>query len=603
MNAVSEVGLSRQALMTGFLATAIIGGCASSTRLFALAPPAMPAEPSAGQTARNMSLDSQQRPPGALIVSQIHNAPGWRSSHTYTYTTGPYTRVVSGPGWNPANDSYNPGQTLNAYQLTSTGTCTSASGGGPRGTEASIKDGTCVWKYLSPVDYISITGWAFDSALWKAATYAYRARVVSDTPLRSYMLMNVDRCVSTVAPTGITASFTTSDGCQWQYNADVIYTSRASFIPAQSVVQSPGQIIVNMRANYRALLWNDREYVAGANGEANPIRVQDHDDHVAEGWGELRLAGTPPYHIIVEAAPGESFSDSLKSTDPLTGYDPTRGVAIRNDLPFNFPFDAAGIEVHDNYTDLIGLQIKSTHGAAVNGITSFANAMTVRHCILDGGSDTDSSGAAFTTDTASFVANTLIIARGSFGAIHKYPGVIEHSTIVAPNRTANSIAIINGNVWVYDPMIVWNTAIFGFAHAGAWQLAGTTFSASSSGNVTDAPNDLGVNGNYTVAPIPGTIYGASMSTAFVSPGTDWRPKAGGSLIGGGGPLGNHVINTIVWALYGPSPSYNFDGADIIGTARPQNGLYDIGAWQTPFGGQPTQSRERRHSQGTIINPN
>jgi hypothetical protein len=163
VNAAGETSLSRQALIIGFRAVAII---------FGLAPPAQAenqpsgnvtsvdqaAEPRASQTARSMSLDSQQRPPGALIVSQIHNAPGWRLSHTYTYAAGSYTRVVSGPGWNPANGSYSPGQALDAYQLTSTGTCTCASGGGPRGTEASIKDGTCTWKYLSHIDYISISG-------------------------------------------------------------------------------------------------------------------------------------------------------------------------------------------------------------------------------------------------------------------------------------------------------------------------------------------------------------------------------------------------------------------------------------------------------------
>ena len=63
-----------------------------------------------------------------------------------------------------------PVRPLDAYQLISTGTCTSASSGGPSGTGASIKDGTCTWKYLSNVDYISITGWAFDNRPWKSGT-------------------------------------------------------------------------------------------------------------------------------------------------------------------------------------------------------------------------------------------------------------------------------------------------------------------------------------------------------------------------------------------------------------------------------------------------
>jgi hypothetical protein len=31
-------------------------------------------------------------------------------------------------------------------------------------------------------------------------------------------------------------------------------------------------------ASYEAQLWNDREYEAGRNGEASPIRLQDHGD-------------------------------------------------------------------------------------------------------------------------------------------------------------------------------------------------------------------------------------------------------------------------------------------------------------------------------------
>src|SRR5580698_756066 len=43
----------------------------------------------AGQDAR-VAAD----PPDRVIISQIHNAPGWQPSRTYPYATGPYTRVV-----------------------------------------------------------------------------------------------------------------------------------------------------------------------------------------------------------------------------------------------------------------------------------------------------------------------------------------------------------------------------------------------------------------------------------------------------------------------------------------------------------------------------
>ncbi|MGH7058244.1 MAG: hypothetical protein ACREFZ_10265, partial [Acetobacteraceae bacterium] len=95
---------------------------------------------------------------GPTIVSQVHNASGWQPSRRYRPASGPAARIVNGPGWNPSEARYHPGLPLDAYQLVSTGPCLSAPGGGPQGRGASIRDGTCTWKYLSAVDYISITG-------------------------------------------------------------------------------------------------------------------------------------------------------------------------------------------------------------------------------------------------------------------------------------------------------------------------------------------------------------------------------------------------------------------------------------------------------------
>jgi hypothetical protein len=593
VNAASETSLSRQALIIGFLATTII---------FGLAPPAqaenqssgnvtsvdLAAEPRAGQTARNMSLDSQQRPPGTLIVSQIHNAPGWRPSHTYT---GPYTRVVSGPGWNPANGSYNPGQTLNAYQLTSTGTCTSVSGGGPRGTEASIKDGTCTWKYLSNVDYISITGWAFDNRPWKHGTiHNYFDYVTSGSPLRAYALED-NSCTSTVAPTGTgtNSKVVTSDGCHWQYQADILYTSAKSYIPTETSTNSNGPMTVMLQANYEARLWNDREYVAGENGEASPIRTQDHDDWRRDGGG-LLLGGCKPSqcHLIVTAAPGESFRDSLTPSDPLAGYDPSKGVAIRNNRPYLWPYEPAGFDVHDNFVDFIGLQITSVHGAAVNAMLSLGNMMTIRYCILEGGSqDERTAQAAVTADTNSVVANSLIISHGPLGIVFKYPGFVLHSTIVNAARVKNSVGIATGTTWVFDYTTVSNTAIFGFTHAVGHYSPDTFWSARTSNNTTDAPAGDSGNGPWpysrgtisTVDLLPGAIYGVPMVDAFVRPGSDWRLSTASPLRGAGSAFGDFAVNCVVREPSCPGrTTYNFDAFNIIGIARPQAGRYDVGAW-------------------------
>src|SRR3974377_1555883 len=86
----------------------------------------------------------------STVTANIHNAPGWQPSTSYTYSAGPpsghFKRVVNGAGWTPAGGSsgtWNNGSALNAYQLlNTTSPCTSASSGGPSGTGSDIVDGT-----------------------------------------------------------------------------------------------------------------------------------------------------------------------------------------------------------------------------------------------------------------------------------------------------------------------------------------------------------------------------------------------------------------------------------------------------------------------------
>ena len=575
--------LLRQVVSTCLVIAAVIIGPAAVVRAGA-------SQRGRGDT--DMSLDAQAPPPGPMIVSQIHNAPGWEPSHAYAYATGPYTRVVSGPGWDPVTHGYLPGRKLAAYQLTSPGTCRSAAADGPRGAGAAIRDGTCTWKYLSQVDYISITGWAFDNRRWKSGTvYHYLDYVTSGLPLRAYSLQD-NSCVSTVAPTGTgnskTSMFLTGDGCRWQYAADIIYSSERSYIPTETATSYQSPATLGLRANYEAQLWNDREYVAGQHGEASPIRVQGHDDYRREGGVLLGCTASPCYHIIITTAPGESFRDSLTPADPLTGYDPGKGVAIRNSNPYRWPYEPAGVDVHDNYVDLIGLQIKSIHGPAVNGMSSYGNKMTIRDCILDGGSqDQWTSHAAVTVDTSSVVANSLIISHAQMAVVFKYPGFLLHSTVVNPDRIPNSIGVMTFFKWVYRGTAVSNTAIFGFTHVAAHGEGGPPWSVRSSNNVTDAPagdvvtgpSPFGRRGVITFDALPGTTYGVPMARAFVRLGSDWRPSVGSPLRGAGSAFGSFEVNCDAQHRLCPQrTTYDFDTPDIIGTARPKDGRYNIGAW-------------------------
>jgi hypothetical protein len=549
------------------------------------------------QNDRSYQVVANGAPPTPTIISQIHNAPGWRHSTSYAPRTGPFTRVVNGPGWDASSDSYKPGQPLNAYQLTSAGSCTSAGSGGPVGTGSNITDGTCTWKYLSPVDYISITGWTFDNRPWKSGTaYLYGDYVVTGSPLRAYEQFNPAGCTSAVAPTGTAsgsgAVFATSDGCQWKYWADVIYSSGKSFIPTQRYLTPPKiEPTYQMKANYEAQLWNDREYVAGQNGEAVPIRLQAHFDYTQDGFpydaeGGGITCGATCYHLILMAAPGESFVDLLTPADPLTGYDPAKGAAIRNSTPSVL---TDGFHIRDNIVDLIGLQIKSDHGIGVGGgQTHGGNGVTIRHSIVEGGTISDAGTSAINLDTSMLVENSLVVAHGIFGIREDYPGTILHSTLVNPDRVPNSIAIEVGLTWVFTGETVSNTAIFGFAH-----VAGSTSNPdatdwqgmrwSGAHNVTDAPVgdhgtlSLGREGTATVRILPGTVYGSSAAAAFRAFPGDYRLAASSPLIGTGGAHG--PFNPACLTGKSCPPLFAFDTPDIIGTARPQSGRYDVGAWQ------------------------
>ena len=112
----------------------------------------------------------------------------------------------------------------------------------------------------------------------------------------------------------------------------------------------------------------------------------------------------------------------------------------------------------------------------------------------------------------------------------------------------------------------------------------TSFSTNSMNNVTDAP--VGDSGTVTdfgsawpVDTIPGTTYGSSRSAAFMAPGSDWRPKMGGPLVGTGQAFG--AFNQGCETNQNPCPATeNVDSPDLVGIARPQGGHYDIGAIQS-----------------------
>lgn len=525
----------------------------------------------------------------ATVISQVHNAPGWQPSHSYTFGNAPFTRVNNGPGWNPAT-GYSAGKPVNAYQLISPGNCVSGTSGGPVGAGDAITDGTCTWRYVSSVDYVSLTGWAFDNAPWAAGTYGGAGYVRVGTKIYS---LASPSCNSTVAPTGTSPTVATSDGCQWNYWTDIIYSSNVSYIPTQTYTRGDVNTrTYHMTADHQANLWNDREYVAGENGERQIMGPQAHMD-VTNDFDGGKSGGFPcaPCHrIIITAAPGESFADRLTPNDPFTGYDPAKGVALRKSTSGGFygVNGNAGLQPRDNFVDIIGLQIKSDHGAAVDFQEVHSNNDTVQRSILEG------AGIYFVLEFdagPSVLANSLVISHGVSGGVwSKYPDLILHSTIVDLSGNPGTVGIGEFWQWVYDPIKIFDTAVFGFGDAIAHTPATDAFwdRTNSKHNATDlsatdtrATKNHGSGVMMQADPLPGAIYSIPKTAAFMAWGTDWRVPKSSPLFGAGAAFGR--VEAFCQSGHSGancpySTTYNFDNQKVVGQVHSQAGVDNIGAW-------------------------
>lgn len=544
--------------------------------------------------------------PTATVCSQIHNAPGWLTSHTYVPSaTQPYTRVVNGAAWN--GTTYTPGQTLNAYQLTSATTCVSASSGGPTGTASAIADGTCIWKYLGGVDYISYSGWVYDGPQWTAGAYGKIATVTNGSPLRSYTQTTDNGCTSTIAPTG-TGTVTPGDGCVWTYNADVTYSSRASYIPTISLPGTPGHYTptFNLASDYEAQLWNDQEYVAGVNGETHPMTTGNiHNSTNAAGDATFSCLNGTCHFLIITAAPGESFADNLKSSAPLIGYNVANGVGMRGTTGGTFG-SHQGFKAQDWWLKISRMQFKGANGDTDNSAAAFDGSWTsgnstgggiINDNIFDQGTTTSTGNPNFNYDTRLSFSNNFMIIRGIVGFLTKYDSTGNHNTFICVGALPNSTAIVTyWNNYGAGGTTVQSSSIFGCAHAVAYNAAGLgtqpMFLSDSLNNVTDVSGSdsgttfSGPGATFTSLPLPGGTYNLSEASVFVATdGSDWRYKSGSAAAGFGAAYGSWA-----WPISGTCPvascaslatTINTDTPDMIGTARPGSTGTDPGSWQTP----------------------
>lgn len=555
---------------------------------------------------------------------------GSAGSGTQTgYAGGAHTRVNNGAGWTESTGVWNPGSALKAYELTS-GSCTSAASGGPTGTGSSISDGTCTWKYLSDTDYVSYTGWLLDAPPWTSQTYVWGTFVTVNTGgiNRAYALADstpdnsiaTSLCTSTVAPSGVGDGFqngttlgqlTTADGCVWGYWGDVLYSSQTSdlaqhsALPESQYTQGSNNLLPQSRLArpYTALLWNDREYVAGSNSELGPFQVSYHLTRWGGVGGETTWwSCVGPTEMVdcplmtVKAAPGEGFASGFTPSVPLSGYDPVKGVAIRNPNITSAGGGSSGsrgLRVGDFNVEVQGLQIKSETS---DGLVA-DNWAFILDNIIDGGYPAGSTlQSAVWGDVPVIVANNLIISHGWNGLAFKYgSSVALFNTIVNAGSTTDAVCITYQWAWVWANLIAANNACYNWPHFGAYSNSEPTqvFDATSKNNVTDTHSpDSGtvpIGGitttSGTVMVVPNSTYDASGSSMFVAPGTDWRP--GPALIGAGASYGTFTWGCAAGAAGCVAQSENFDTPDAFGTARPQSSSWTVGVEQAPSGAPPS----------------
>jgi hypothetical protein len=345
---------------------------------------------------------------------------------------------------------------------------------------------------------------------------------------------------------------------------------------------------------YKAALWNDGEYVAGSGGERNPIVTVNHAANATAVEGNIQGPGVP---VTITAAPGESFADSLTTSTPLAGYDPTKGVAIRNPNtsspmagPGQLGGSNAGILAWEFGTNISRIQMQAPFGPGLYGFNS--NIFTDN--IIDGGylNVANSTCVNIWMDNIGILVNNLILNHGCIAIGIKYGNIfVGYNTIVNVGSVTAPVAIVYMWSWVFQDVAIFNNAISGFTHVvGENREFGTSpINAASIGNVTTTtgPDTTGTtwwrptqpNQSVVVAAV-GTTFGVSAASMFVSPGTDYRPNT--ALTSSGAAFGAFSVNC--WTGLGGCVPFmqTWDTPDILGNARP-NGSSQVstGAEQHP----------------------
>jgi len=292
---------------------------------------------------------------------------------------------------------------------------------------ASISDGTCTWKYLSGVDYITATAFATDADAWSAGTtYTFGQAVTSSAGglLQSFTLIGSgpSKGYSFLHQHGRPAFGTWSGdtnhylgrmhlvlpGRYRLFFSDIKYSvENLRRLPKQRQYDTPHKKTTGLSF--------------GMTGSTSPVPINENNP-IGEGGhtrgGGIGFEGNQNdcvtghcHYITFTAAAGESFRDSLTPSSQLMGYDLTKGVSFRNPNKCGGSAcsEPAAFSVGDHWVRVDGLQMQSAYGA---GIISWNNEQITNNIIDGGWNNHYTYGTAVWMDVFSVLANNLIISHG-----------------------------------------------------------------------------------------------------------------------------------------------------------------------------------------------
>lgn len=245
-------------------------------------------------------------------------------------------------------------------------------------------------------------------------------------------------------------------------------------------------------------------------------------------------------------AAGESFADHADKLTNALRYNASNGAALRSTTAWGTAFT-----VSENYFRMSRLQVyqDSNNG---NGVTLNNSNATVSDVIIE-----SRGGRPLMLQSSSTLTNALVVGRKS--SLSEVADIwngctVTNCTFAVPSDLTAATRVIKRSYWSGNTFV--NCGFFGGTDAVS-SATGATFTNCYTNDSTSIPS-----GCTTVA------YDTSTGSGFesITNGThDYRIKSTSALIDAGTSTG--------------APS-----VDIVGTTRPQGGLYDVGAWEYAAGG-------------------